>query len=173
MRKNDRSAGRSVQAKGKGKVVEGVQSSHMDADATPSTPVAENVVSMVAFTPHIQNIAELEEQLAQLKLHQMAQDQVVGTMNASRQELAHNLPTFAANVQATAQAAVTQLGAQVGKAQVTFADRQMQVMTQLQAQCTQNAAEMHQLKATLAQTVAPVPKSGTACAASVNVPGLS
>ena len=66
----------------------------------------------------------------------------MGTINADHQTLATQLPSFAADVQAKAQAAVSQFGARVSEAQVAFADQQMQAIAQLQAQFHANSAHM-------------------------------
>ena len=79
---------------------------YTDEDGNPSTPIVSDVVRNLFVSPHTQQIADLEAQLAQLRLLQAVQEQVVGTINADHQTLATQVPSFAADVQAKAQAAV-------------------------------------------------------------------
>ena len=51
-----------------------------------------------------ETFAELEAQFAQLRLQQVVQEHVVGTITVDHQSLALQLPTFAANVDAKAHA---------------------------------------------------------------------
>ena len=58
--------------KGKAKLDEGDHTMYMDEDGKPSTPIVSNVVHNLFISPHTQKIAELESQLAQLRLQQAA-----------------------------------------------------------------------------------------------------
>ena len=133
---------------------------HADMEGTTSTPIMENLVRTLMATTHVQkNNKELDVQLAQLILQQETQEQVVGRIHADHQFLASQIHTFATEVQAKAQAAVLQWGSQVSETQVAFADRHMQVLAQIQAQCHKAAAQMQHLMASMS---AHVPRSGTA-----------
>ena len=91
------------------------------------------MVRTLLVATHVKKIAELEAQISQLRMQQAAQEQAVGTITSDHHSLAIQLPTFATEVP-KAQATVSQLGAQVGEAQMAFADHHMKALAQVQAQ---------------------------------------
>ena len=117
----------------------------MYTDEEGSTHTVANVVRNLLVSQNAQKISELEAQLTQLRLLHAVQEKVVGTINAYYQTRATQLPSFAADVQAKAEAAVLQLGTQVSEAEVAFADHNMQDLAQMQAQFHDSSEQMQHL----------------------------